>query len=61
MTIGIWSGCGKPSGLYDFLKPFISEVNLILRNGIVINQNKLFISKMRFLCDAPARCFLKGI
>lgn len=59
MVISIWCGRGKPI-LNDFLKPFVTELNEILRDGIKINSFDLNVSILFFVCDSPARAFLKG-
>lgn len=60
MVIGIWYGRGKPI-LNEFLGPFVDELNYILTNGIKINAFDLKVSILYFICDSPARAFLKGI
>lgn len=59
MTISIWFGKGKPL-LTPFLEPFVQELNVILENGLEINGHKLKINILCFICDLPARSFLKG-
>lgn len=59
MVIFIWSGRGKPI-LNEFLDPFVTELNSILSNGIKINGFDLNASVLFFVCDSPARAFLKG-
>lgn len=59
MVISIWSGRGKPI-LNDFLHPFVNELNEIIANGIKINGFDLNTSILFFVCDSPARSFLKG-
>lgn len=59
MAISIWFGKGKPL-LTPFLEPFVNELNDILKNGLEINGHQLKISIRCFICDLPARSFLKG-
>lgn len=59
MVISIWCGRGKPI-LNEFLDPFVTELNEILANGIKINDFDLNVSVAFFVCDSPARAFLKG-
>lgn len=61
MVIGIWCGIGKPSNLTEFLQPFVEDLNKIIRNGIIINDNQIELVVRCFLCDSPARSFLKGL
>lgn len=60
MVISIWCGLGKPI-LSEFLNPFVSELNDILSRGIEINNYELKVGIKFFVCDSPARAFLKGI
>lgn len=59
MVVSIWFGRGKPI-LNEFLKPFVAELNEIWTNGIRINGHELKISDVFFICDSPARAYIKG-
>ncbi|XP_055325814.1 uncharacterized protein LOC129579676 [Sitodiplosis mosellana] len=61
MVIGIWSGIGKPKDLTDFLQPLVSDIDTVIRNGVMINEYRIDIVIRCFLCDSPARSFIKGI
>lgn len=60
MIIGIYHGKGKPENLTEFFSPFIEEMNNVIENGITINNYKLTIKIRCFICDSPARAYLKG-
>lgn len=60
MVVSIFFGEGKPD-LNTFLKPFVDEMNEILKYGLAINEYQLNVSIFCFICDSPARSFLKGI
>lgn len=60
MIIAIWCGFSKPKELNEFLRPFVTELNEILRNGIIINGYSLTVTCHCFVCDTPARSFIKG-
>lgn len=60
MIIGIFHGKSKPSYIEEFLKPFADEVIPILQSGININNNLLTVKIRAFICDSPARAFIKG-
>ena len=60
MCIGVFSGKGKPADLKEFLSPFVNEMNDILENGLIINGISISVSIRAFICDAPARAFVKG-
>lgn len=60
MIIAIWSGISKPNNLNDFLQPLVNEINEVVQNGITINGYRIEVLIRAFLCDSPARSFLKG-
>jgi len=45
----------------DFLSEFVSEACQLIANGIAINQRHDGVQIHSFVCDAPARAFMKGI
>lgn len=57
--VALHFGKGKPS-LDSYLSPFIDEV-VELQNGIQVNDILVKISKVIFVCDAPARAHLQCI
>jgi hypothetical protein len=61
--IGLFSGEGKPGNVEEYLKEFVNEVNFIETNGIVIEgtETKPSLSISCFICDAPARAFIKQV
>lgn len=59
MVVAIWSGEGKPTNCNDYLKPFVEEMNILLDDGISINGCKIQIAIRCFICDSPARAFIK--
>lgn len=60
ITIAIWCGDSKPNNLNDYLHQFVDELNNLLANGILINNHKIALRIRCFICDTPARAFLKG-
>lgn len=60
MTIGIWCGKQKPL-ITEYLRKFIDELKYLLDNPIEI-KNNIFISIKigTFVCDSPARSYLKN-
>lgn len=60
-VIGIWSGVGKPKNLTEFLLPLVNDINILIREGISINGYRIDSTIRSFLCDSPARSFLKGL
>lgn len=59
MVVCIWSGEGKPTNPNDYLKPFVDEMVLLLENGVNITDHHIKISIRCFVCDSPARAFIK--
>lgn len=60
MIIGIYSGKHKPSDVVQFLSPFVDEMENVYKDGIIINGHKMSVSIRCFICDSPARAFVKG-
>lgn len=58
-VIGIYCGKGKPP-MEAFLRPFVNELQPLLNAGVIINEHKIGISVHAFICDSPARAFIKG-
>lgn len=61
MVIGIYSGKSKPSDLHSYLMPFVEELKTILVDGIRVNGHEISIKIRCFICDSPARAFIKGL
>ena len=52
----------KLKPLNDFFADFINEVKILKNDGLVVTSNKtITISIKCFVCDAPARAFLKCV
>lgn len=61
MAIGIFYGESKPQNVKDYLTPFVDEMGIILEHGIMLNGYKISVRIRCFICDSPARAFVKGI
>lgn len=59
LIIGIYYGEEKPP-LNDFLKQFVDELLPCVENGITVNGHQINVKIKCFICDTPARCFIKG-
>ncbi|XP_076280281.1 uncharacterized protein LOC143209033 [Lasioglossum baleicum] len=57
--VAIYCGDGKPTNIERYLEKFINEINDLQRNGIAIDSRRFTISIKAFICDRPARSFLK--
>jgi hypothetical protein len=59
--IGIFCESGKPTNIDEFLCSFVNESKLLAEEGLTI-ENRKFLAKVAcFICDAPARAFIKQI
>lgn len=61
MVVCVWCGDGKPTDVNEYLELFVIELNEILRNGVRINDHVITVSCRSFICDTPARAFIKGV
>lgn len=59
--IGIYYGTGKPKKIEEYLSDFVTEMKMLLDIGICINDRKICVKIKCFVCDSPARAFIKGI
>lgn len=59
-VIAIWSDEGKPL-VNEFLKEFVEELKLIMRNGVKIKNFMIQVEIKVFILDTPARAFIKGV
>lgn len=59
MVIGIYSGPGKCLEVEQYLTPFVDEFIEIMERGITINSHKITVYINCFICDSPARAFVK--
>ncbi|XP_055640812.1 uncharacterized protein LOC129778130 [Toxorhynchites rutilus septentrionalis] len=61
VVIGIFHGIGKPKCVFEYLSPFVDEILPILKSGLVVNGHILTVKIRCFICDTPARSFIKGV
>lgn len=58
-VVALFCGRAKPSPLDVFLKQFVDELEKILRNGFDHENVQYTVKIHSFICDAPARAFIK--
>lgn len=58
-AVGIYCGSSKPDPIALFLEDLINELVVLLENGITHNDVQYQIKIHSFICDAPARAYLK--
>ncbi|KAB0803466.1 hypothetical protein PPYR_00436, partial [Photinus pyralis] len=59
--IGVFYGNAKPQPLQLFLKDLINELNILMIEGITVMGKSYRVQIFAFMCDSPARAFLKCI
>ena len=59
--VAIYSGNSKPASVDEYLNDYIKEGNQLQSNGIVISNRRFNVRIHCFVCDMPARAFVKCI
>lgn len=60
-VVVLYCGKKKPSSVHDYLEEFLQELSLLQESGVT-HAGKLFrVEVFAFICDAPARSFVKCI
>lgn len=59
--IGLFCGNSKLSSVWEYLRDFIAELKVVLHEGIVKNGTRFKVAVSSFICDAPARAFVKQV
>lgn len=59
--ITLFCGNSKPSPLSTFLEDFIDELKGLLKDGFKYKHQTYVVKVHSFVCDAPARAFIKCI
>lgn len=60
IVVGIYFGDEKPSDPWLYFEQFVAELNDLLVNGITIDGRHRSCDVRAFICDLPARAFVKG-
>lgn len=60
MVIGIYHGVSKASSLENYLRPMVDELKSIMENVVIVSGHKITVTARCFICDSPARAFIKG-
>ena len=60
-NVSVYTGNKKPSFINDFLKDFLVEYQLLNTVGFLYENHRYTIFIKAFVCDAPARAFIKCI
>jgi hypothetical protein len=59
--IGSFRGTAKPSCVEDFLQQFVDEARALASDGFTVDGRKYTANVICFICDAPARAYIKQI
>ena len=59
--VAVFVGNSKPSDPHSFLHDFLTEYRHLSENGFEHDGHVFNVRLLAFICDAPARQFLKGI
>ena len=59
VSVGLYGGNSKPSDVSEYLDEFVTEMKYLLADGITLGGVKIYIKIHSFVCDAPARSYLK--
>ncbi len=60
-VVAVFCGNGKPNSVRDFMSEFLEELTTLQHDGISFKGETLNVKVNAFICDAPARAFLKCI
>ncbi|KYN26870.1 hypothetical protein ALC57_03748 [Trachymyrmex cornetzi] len=60
-VVGIFCGYNKPKNINQYFRKFINEINTLQHDGLLISNRLIKPYIKCFVCDSPARSFLKGI
>jgi hypothetical protein len=58
-VVAFYCGNSKPNSVVGYLDDFLSELKDLAEDGIRFEEKNLKVSVSSFVCDAPARSFLK--
>jgi len=58
-VVGVYCGAKKPPNLTDYVQDFVTELSSLLESGIMFNGIYFSVEIDCFVCDAPARSFIK--
>ena len=51
----------KPVDATEFLTEFVAEADGLTKNGFIVGDTMFSVKIHSFVCDAPARAFVKGV
>ena len=60
-VVGIYHGNEKLGDASEFLAEFVAELSALVKDGVNVADTLHTVKIHSFVCDAPARAFMKGI
>jgi hypothetical protein len=60
-VVSIFAGKGKPPNLEEYVRPFLTKLILLQSQGLDFEGKVCSVEVASFVCDAPARQFVKVI
>jgi len=60
-VVGLYCGAKKPASVSDYLHDFVQELSSLLVDGICCGDVRYGVEIGCFVCDAPARAFVKNV
>lgn len=60
-AVAIFCGISKPKPLHLFLEYFLNDLSVLLAEGFTLNEKRFNVNFHSFVCDAPARAFIKCV
>jgi len=60
-VVGLYSGPSKPHDVNEFLQEFVRDTATVIADGVEVGNRHYNIKIHSFVCDAPARAFIKCI
>lgn len=61
LPVAVYHGTGKPKNVHDYMRDFIAELDLLLRDGILFNDRRITFSVCSFVMDAQAKSYVMNI
>ena len=58
-VIALWIGNSKPADSNEFMNSFVLEMTELQHGGLILNGKNYSVNVSNFVCDTPARSFVK--
>ena len=59
--VGLYCGKKKPADIFEYLEDFVTDLSQVLAGGVTQNALHRNVELDCFVCDAPARAYLKNV